>query len=268
MAETVLYRIGEFAKKLGVTPDMLKYCEKKGLIHSVKEANGYRYYDFRQSASVIEYLKLQNLGFSADEALHALHAEDFDELVALEQERSAELKRQVCFAQAMLDRNRYLEQVRGFFQRPDNWTLQFLPPAWFLPHTQNHIFTEDEAVLRMIEQWNTCLPVVESCSRHAEDEADPGKYEHGYYVRQDLARELGLEVTPPVVEVPGGLYLEIYRSRSIGGSAPPPHVAATELLEQLQLRQCGDAYMVVLAKMWHGNGRHAYGVLRIPVEHC
>lgn len=62
------YRIGDFARELGVTPDFLKYCEKHGYLTPQTELNGYRYYDFASSAPVIEYMKLRNQGFTAREA--------------------------------------------------------------------------------------------------------------------------------------------------------------------------------------------------------
>ena len=37
------YRIGDFAKYLGVTPDLLKHYEDMGIIHSSRSESGYRY---------------------------------------------------------------------------------------------------------------------------------------------------------------------------------------------------------------------------------
>ena len=40
------YRIGEFAKYLGVTPDLLKHYEDQGIIQPTRSDSGYRYYPF------------------------------------------------------------------------------------------------------------------------------------------------------------------------------------------------------------------------------
>ena len=40
------YRIGDFAKYLGVTPDLLKHYEDVGIIQSRRSESGYRYYSF------------------------------------------------------------------------------------------------------------------------------------------------------------------------------------------------------------------------------
>ena len=43
------YRIGDFAKYMGVTPDFLKHYEEQGLVHASHRNGGYRFYDFQQS---------------------------------------------------------------------------------------------------------------------------------------------------------------------------------------------------------------------------
>ena len=75
------YRIGDFARELGVTPDFLKYCEKNGFLQPEIEENGYRYFDFRQSALAIEYLKMKNQGCTARQIKEALYASSFEEFV-------------------------------------------------------------------------------------------------------------------------------------------------------------------------------------------
>lgn len=61
------YRIGDFAKYLGVTSDFLKHYEEAGLIDVVQRASGYRYYPFNQAARVIEYMRLRNYGVTVKE---------------------------------------------------------------------------------------------------------------------------------------------------------------------------------------------------------
>ena len=51
------YRIGDFAKYLGVTSDFLKHYEEAGLIDVVQRASGYRYYPFNLDFSSPGYSK-------------------------------------------------------------------------------------------------------------------------------------------------------------------------------------------------------------------
>ena len=54
MIEIREYRIGEFAKYLGVTPDLLKHYEDQGIIRPSRSDSGYRYYPFNTTMLLIE----------------------------------------------------------------------------------------------------------------------------------------------------------------------------------------------------------------------
>ena len=69
------YRIGDYAQKMGVTPDLLKHYEKMKLIHAYTEDNGYRYYPFTESIPLLESLSLRNYDLSLQE-IHELLYED------------------------------------------------------------------------------------------------------------------------------------------------------------------------------------------------
>ena len=56
------YRIGEYARYMGVTPDFLKHYEQFGLITPSVAENGYRYYPFRESSRLLDCLTLRGYG--------------------------------------------------------------------------------------------------------------------------------------------------------------------------------------------------------------
>ena len=56
------YRIGEYARYMGVTPDFLKHYEQFGLITPSVAENGYRYYPFRESSRLLDCLALRGYG--------------------------------------------------------------------------------------------------------------------------------------------------------------------------------------------------------------
>ncbi|HEV2612936.1 MAG TPA: MerR family transcriptional regulator [Noviherbaspirillum sp.] len=98
-------KIGDLAQAAGVSCDTLRFYEKRGLIRSVRESNGYRRYA-PESVQLIGYIRTaQKLGFSLAEIGENLpsvwNAENADVAVAdlLSQKvktidaRIAELKR-------------------------------------------------------------------------------------------------------------------------------------------------------------------------------
>lgn len=56
------YRIGDFARYLGVTAEFLKHYQESGLLDVTQRASGYRYYGFDQSARILQYMRLRNYG--------------------------------------------------------------------------------------------------------------------------------------------------------------------------------------------------------------
>lgn len=263
--EKNLYRIGDFAKKLGVTPDMLKYCEKKGIISSVKTENGYRYYDFRQSSQIIEYMKLQNQGFSADEIYSTLHADSLEDLIALEHEHHRELEKKVLFYQALIERNRQTEQFRGMFSDEPKWMLRKRNPAWFIKHTKGETISDDPNIQRLVREWNVYLPIVESaCCYGWFDTLNP---EWGLYIDSKYAEQFDLDTSEPVRYVPESLVLAVYITRPLKDHRKYVINIGKTLPQRLGLRQNDEAYHRVIAKMWTNEYRREYSILNIPVEY-
>lgn len=260
-----LYRIGDFAKKLGVTPDLLKYCEKKGIITSVKSENGYRYYDFRQSAQVIEYLKFQNLGFSADEIYSSLHADSIRELISIEQAHREELKRKALFYEAIIERNEQAMILKDMFSIPPKWTLEQRSPAWFIRNSVGMSLLEDEEIYERIEEWNQYLPVVESACCY--DHFETSRASWGLYIDGKYAEQFGLDTSDPAEYVPGHLILAVYITRELGSTHGYIVETGKTLPGKLGLRQTGPAFHRVIAKMWSNDTRREYSILNIPVEY-
>ena len=72
------YRIGEFAKYLGVTPDLLKHYEDQGIIQPTRSDSGYRYYPFNTTMLLIECIRLRNYGMTLREIREILAAHYLD----------------------------------------------------------------------------------------------------------------------------------------------------------------------------------------------
>ena len=81
-SEHKLYRIGDYARYMGVTPDFLKHYEENGLLEVQYTSSGYRYYDFDQSSRILEYMRLRNYGVTVKDMSRMLSAEDGEALNA------------------------------------------------------------------------------------------------------------------------------------------------------------------------------------------
>ncbi|GII52483.1 MerR family transcriptional regulator [Planotetraspora thailandica] len=61
-------RIGELARRAGVSPRALRYYEQNGLIRARRSANGYRDYDEADVRLVAEIRSLIAVGFTLEDA--------------------------------------------------------------------------------------------------------------------------------------------------------------------------------------------------------
>ncbi|MBO7739573.1 MAG: MerR family transcriptional regulator, partial [Oscillospiraceae bacterium] len=62
------YKIGDVARILGVSTDILRYYERKGVVTPEKDANNdYRYYDAWHINFLVDCLWFKNYGFSIEQ---------------------------------------------------------------------------------------------------------------------------------------------------------------------------------------------------------
>ena len=116
------YRIGEYARYMGVTPDFLKHYEQFGLITPSVAENGYRYYPFRESSRLLDCLALRGYGTPLKEMRGMLLEDDADAFRQKLDERAEALRRQIAFNQAVVKEHevlsRWMTRMEG---REEDW---------------------------------------------------------------------------------------------------------------------------------------------------
>ena len=100
------YRIGEFAKNLGVTPDLLKHYEAIGLIQSEADENGYRYFPFHASSLLLACMGLKNFGLSLKNIRSLLQNQSVEEAIEQIASHAVQMENELSFRQQMLEENR------------------------------------------------------------------------------------------------------------------------------------------------------------------
>ena len=156
------YRIGEFARRLGVTTEFLKHYEESGLLKVDHRANGYRYYNFDQSARVLEYLRLKNYGLSIKDMGTVLASDTHDALKQLEQ-KADQMKREVARLEAILaEHDRLQKGISKILDKGVYWEIRDIEPHYFLYHTTAREFIPDEAIYEILNQWTDWIPVTKA----------------------------------------------------------------------------------------------------------
>ncbi len=166
------YRIGDFARYLGITADYLKHYEDQGLLSVRQREGGYRYYPFDQSARIIEYMRLRNYGVTVKEMngmLATNAAEAFEQL----DRKAAELEVQAERLQGLVEEHRRLRQwYAARRENPVDWEVRDMPPYWFLPHTSSQDFLRDKRIGELFKAWSAWTPVTKSAMTVGHDAAE------------------------------------------------------------------------------------------------
>ena len=167
------YRIGHFARHLGVSQSFLKHYEDAGLLEATQRENGYRFYEFPQAARLLEYMRLHSYGVPIKQMKDAVSVtadEAFDNI----DHHADELRKTAERLLAIVDKQdriqTWLEAIQGKHTR---WEVKPIEPIYFLPHTSGQDFLEDHRIYENLHDWCEEMPVTKSAllvKHHSEDE--------------------------------------------------------------------------------------------------
>lgn len=268
LEKTVSYRIGEYARKMGVTPDFLKYYEQAGLLQADVRENGYRYFPFHQSGKILECMRLKSYGFSVRQ-MQELFGSHLSDVQKMMDEQIQELEQKVAFQQRVIQEYR---QLAGWLSRMEgkttDWSVEWGEETLFLPHSDRRTFLNDPRIYELLRFWIAQMPMVKSCMEIVcPDGALPPEI-HSYFwgmaVPRAYAEEIGLPVSDVVKLLPRRkLFRFCFNGGTSGGF---PYEAAVQQLKALGLAPSGNSYVTVYMYANMKNTPERCGVISIPIS--
>ena len=270
----VSYRIGEYARKMGVTPDFLKYYEQQGILSSNTQENGYRYFPFNQSGKILECMRLKNYGFSVRE-IEELYASDLATIQEKTDSQIRTLEKRVAFEHRLIDEHRqfsqWLNQMNG---KPTDWSITWGEEMLFLPHTNGQTFLEDPRIYEILRDWTAEMPMVKSCIEVPVPQPgmpslpDESRLRWGMVVKRSYAEENHLPVNGAVKNLPKRKLFQFFfngTERTNHGVMPVDD--ALRQLECLGLAPVpgGNAYITLFMYANLKSAPQRCGVISIPI---
>lgn len=264
------YRIGEYARYMGVTPDFLKHYEQFGLITPRVAENGYRYYPFRESSRLLDCLALRGYGTPLKEMREMLLEDDAAAFRQRLDERADALRRQIAFQQAVVQEHeslsRWMTHMEG---REEDWHVMELPAMLFLPHTNLYTFLDDPRIYEVLSGWTPYMPMVKSCLRITPTDDAPA-FCWGLGVHQDFAQAHDLPVNSVVERLPARkVFVLDYCGWQVSPGESPlkrHYERFLSHMEALRLRPDGSVYLTVLFHTHDADGtRWDHGYMAAPV---
>ena len=264
------YRIGEFAKYLGVTPDLLKHYEDQGIIQPTRSDSGYRYYPFNTTMLLIECIRLRNYGMTLREIREILAAHHLD--TAAVSSRLAEnvehMKEEILLDEALTaDYEEFLAWQAPLSERDFDWEIRWSKPMAFLPHTDKYDFLQDPRIYEILKSWMSYIPIVKSSMKAERN----GRITWGLLAEERMIRQLKLPVND-IVEFYPPYKVFYYKFRaplmhsSFENFDTPSH-PAFQALRELNLEPRNGYFRTTLMPAdWQRDIGYQYGYYAIPVK--
>lgn len=269
----ISYRIGEYARKMGVTPDFLKYYEQLGVVRSETRENGYHYYSFDQSYKILECMRLKSYGFSV-RGMEAVFNDDMRTVQEKMDAQIQELEEKVTFEQRVIAEHRtfsdWLNRMEG---KSTDWCIEWGDEMLFLPHTDGRSFLDDPRIYEILKDWIGEMPMVKSCMElippfdHGPFRPETHRFRWGMSVKRSYAEENHLPVNDAVKYLPRRkLFKFFFNNPGEAGSSQLPLEAAMEQLNTLGLKARGKAYITLLMYANIKNDTQRCGVISVPID--
>ena len=261
------YAIGDFAKKVGVSAHFLKFYEEKGILHPKVQENGYRHYDIRDASLVLECRRMKNMGLSVKEVEKGINdctqEQVQQQLAAQEKVLLARLQEQQLHLQGLQNLRAALR-----FCAQEEWSVRTVPDVWFLPHTMNREFVQDDRIYDQLPGWLDWMPLVTSaqvvrCTPEGQLHA-----EWGLSVEWDEAKLIHLKPGEPARLIPMGRVLEMYCAwdTSNGDGEKQMYQRCRTRARQLNLVPADTLFRKVFCYTAKDGRRWVHCVLRVPVN--
>lgn len=209
--EVKYYSIGDFSKKAGVSTHFLKFYEEKGIFDPTVRENGYRYYGIWDASSVLECRWMKNVGFSVKEIEKNFRDNVPQELEQALENHQKEMEWQLHLQQMHLAGLKKLREGLKFCTE-ERWAVRTVPEQWFLPHTIDREFWEDDRIYDQLPEWLKWMPMTLSAQLITQREDGSLQEEWGMGIEAEDAEKIGFLPKAPARSLRFGLALEYYHS--------------------------------------------------------
>ncbi|MCR5138242.1 MAG: MerR family transcriptional regulator [Oscillospiraceae bacterium] len=264
------YRIGDFARYLGVTPDLLKHYEDLGIIRPKRSESGYRYYPFQTTMLLIECIRLRNYGMTLREIreILTLHSEEDGQVALRLEENVSHLRDEMLLDEALMEEyRRFREWKEPLQDRDQDWDIRWGRPMCFLPHTDRDDFLHDGRIYELVKDWMSFIPIVKSCMRVEQS----GQVTWGFVVQESDLQRLRIPVNGVVERIPPSKVF-YYKFRGELIRLPEEHAdsrshPAFRQLRALNLEPAGTYYRTTLMPAdWQRDIIYQYGYYAVPIR--
>ncbi len=267
------YRIGDVARILGISPDLLRYYEKKGVVHPVKDkTNDYRYYEPWDINFLLDCLWFKNFGFGIEEIAHMVSDSSYDDILgqvdAKEREIEENLRRQKQLLRRIRAHRKELTNAREHLGKCD---ICMSPEVCRYLNRHNFIYDDSPELSRLSQKWLQYMPFVHRCFEIERSDLPGGpggeNYSWGLSLDMTYVREFGVEPGGPVEHLPSVKSLHsVFTSSGKDAFSPKRLEFIMDYAKKEGLSVTGNANGNLLCSILENDKLTGYFEVWIPIE--
>lgn len=200
------YKIGDVARILGISTDLLRYYEKKGVVTPTKDAqNDYRYYDAWDINFLIDCLWYKSFGFGIPQIAYMVADCYHGDLVAVLEEKEDEIKETIRHQELLLKRLQdHHDQVIRVKDTLGICEIAPCPEVVCFLNRYDTDFDNTAEMQRLAKQWLNYMPFLK---RYFEmplktGHEKPHRYAWGFSLDMEYVNAFSVPVQPPMMHVP------------------------------------------------------------------
>ncbi len=266
------YKIGDVGKILDLSPDLLRYYEKKGVVTPEKDKyTDYRYYDAWDINFLLDCIWFKNFGFSIGQIAGMVREYTSQDILRHIEDKEEELKAAIRNNELLLERARKYKkeilQAKEFLLKCDiqnsHETVRYL-------NRHNDEYVNSEAMHKLGHRWLEYIPFTHrSFEIDVPDGSDGGKrdYHWGFSLDMKYVKEFNVEIKPPVVHLPAEKSLHsVFTSSGKANFSPTLIDYMIDYAKKNNLEICGNARGCLICSVVEDGELTGFFEVWIPIK--
>ena len=265
------YKIGDVAKILGISPDLLRYYEKKGVVKPIKDRNNdYRYYESWDINFLIDCLWYKNFGFSIDQVARIVSRCGMEDILSMMEEKEGEIEASIRRQELLLRRTReHLAEVQRIGERLGKCDLVYSPEIVRYLNRYNRLYDNSAALQQLSQQWLEYMPMIHRCFEIEREDLQnkTENYAWGFSLGMDYVRELEVPVEMPVKHLPSEPSVHsVFKSSGKDAFSPRHLKFLMDYVREHQLTVTGNARGNLICSVLEQDQLTGYFEVWLPIE--
>jgi len=267
------YKIGDIARILGVSPDLLRYYEKKGIVKPIKDPNNdYRYYEPWDVNFLMDCIWYKSFHFGIDQVADIITNSTAEEVADTLDKKVVELRAEIRRNELLVRRAReHQADLLRLKNEQGKCVLRVSPVMVRYINRYNEKYDNSDAVQVVGKEWLEYMPFTHRCfEMPVEDISDKrreGRFSWGFSLTPDYVRELGVKVRPPAVYLKSQPCIyTVFTSSGKGNFSPHKLEYVVDFAKKNGLKLTGDARGNLLASVLEEGKLTGFFEVWVPYE--